>query len=216
MNNNSIFIPFGIDCSIANYLRKEGKRNQAFPFDWSVTPTSSAIDLIQNDFSDFLDFNNLLFLPPVKRLLYKENGIDLKVSDEIITPVICKKYHILFPHDFPINALQDLPSVKKKYENRINRLKQYLNDSKKIIFVYNQKKINSWQSNQFLISNLNFPQDSLSELKLNFKLLKKTYYNIHFISLSSLQLYSNPLLFFQKFLNRFFPIRKPIIKNNYL
>ncbi|MEM9161802.1 MAG: DUF1796 family putative cysteine peptidase, partial [Cyanobacteria bacterium P01_F01_bin.4] len=112
--NQTTFIPIGVDCSVTHYLRKQKMRVQAFPFDWNVTPISSAISLIQNGFTDFMEEQNLLFLPPVKRMLFEENGIDLKVVDDIITPVVCKKYKILFPHDLSAAGKNDLPTVKQK------------------------------------------------------------------------------------------------------
>ena len=32
-----IFVPLGIDCTIARYLRDKGLRKKAYPFDWTGT-----------------------------------------------------------------------------------------------------------------------------------------------------------------------------------
>ena len=40
-------------------------------------------------------------LPPVNRLLSNEDGVEVEIKDDVITPTICRRYHILFPHDFP-------------------------------------------------------------------------------------------------------------------
>ena len=94
------YIPIGVDCSASHYLRAIDRRREAYPFDWNVTPISSAIQLIANGFQGFLERETLLFLPPTKRLRFDENGIDLKITNEIVTPVICLRYKILFAHDF--------------------------------------------------------------------------------------------------------------------
>ncbi len=188
MNTPSPLIPIGIDCSVTYYLRNSQRRLQAFPFDWNVTPISSALKLIQNGFADFMEESNLLFLPPVNRMLFEENGIDLKISKEIITPVLDKKYNILFPHDFSAKGKKDLPSVKEKYERRIGRLKKRLEKSETTIFVYNLKTINDWQLLQYESSGIAFPLDQLQDLHKDLQMARQLHRNIDFISLESLLL----------------------------
>jgi hypothetical protein len=64
-----IFIPIGVDCGNADFLRKIGLRKSAYPFDWIVTYNGIS-DIIKNDFIDYLPnnfdkFNNIykIFLP---------------------------------------------------------------------------------------------------------------------------------------------------------
>lgn len=195
---NSTLIPIGVDCSISHYLRRQGKRLQAFPFDWNVTPLSSAISLIKNGFVDFMEEDNLIFLPPVNRMLFAENGIDLKVSKEIITPVVCKKYKILFPHDFSRKGKEELFLVKKKYERRICRLKSLLEQSEKVLLVYNLRNINHWQLDQYKSSGIEFTSDKLQDLYKDFEILRKLHPNIDLISLRALQFPMIPLDFMTK------------------
>lgn len=208
--NQTIFIPIGVDCSVTHYLRLKKMRVQAFPFDWNVTPIGSAISLIQNGFTDFIEEQNLTFLPPTKRMLFEENGIDLNVVDEIITPMICKKYKILFPHDFSAAGKKDLSAVKQKYERRIQRLIKLLNESENILFVFNSQPINEWQLAQYHSSGINFPQKEIKGLEMELKPLKRYYRNIDFISLESLKSRVNR----QEFLKS--PIKKiwTKVKNN--
>ena len=182
------FVPIGVDCSVSHYLRNKNMRVQAFPFDWNVTPISSAITLIQNGFNDFMEEKNLIFLPPVKRMLFEENGVDLKVVDEIITPVICKKYKILFPHDFSVAGKEDVFVVKQKYERRIRRLVKLLDESEKLLFVFNLRLINEWQLAQYEFSGVNFYQEEIKDLAINFESSKLHFRNTSFISLDSLKL----------------------------
>lgn len=185
--NQTTFIPIGVDCSVTHYLRKQNMRVQAFPFDWNVTPISSAISLIHNGFSDFLEDQNLVFLPPVKRMLFEENGIDLKVVDEIITPIVCQKYKMLFPHDLSEVGERGLPTVKQKYKRRIRRLLKVLDDSEKVLFVFNSRPINAWQLAQYESSGVKFIEEAIKDFEVEFKPLKQLYRNVDFISLESLK-----------------------------
>ena len=72
-----MIIPIGIDCGMANFLKKYNLRNISFPFDWNVT---------YNGVSECLDDNFKFFTEPL--------------NDRI------NKYDIYFPHDFEnINLL---------------------------------------------------------------------------------------------------------------
>ena len=126
MENKNLYIPIGIDCSISHYLRHVGLRYEAFPFDWNVTPITSALSLIENNFEGFLEFDNLQFLPPTKRLLFEENDLVVNITNDIITPVVCRRYGMLFPHDFSEAGPQDYVKVKQKYDRRIQRLKDVM------------------------------------------------------------------------------------------
>ncbi len=166
-----IYIPIGSHCEIASYLRHIGYRKEAFPFDWTVTPIQSAMELINNDFEDFLKKDNLVFLEPTNRLLFKENGIDVNVCEDIITPVFDKKYHILFVHDFSKDAENEYDIVKEKYLRRVERLKEILKDKTiKINLIYDNKKPNEWQEEQYQKANYIFNtlvNDELNALKVN-------------------------------------------------
>lgn len=178
---NEIYIPIGTNCSIASYLRHIGYRKEAFPFDWTVTPIQSAIELINNGFEDFFKKENLVFLEPTNRLLFKENGIDVQVSEEIITPVYDKRYNILFVHDFSENAQEEYELVKEKYMKRIKRIKDVLEDKTiKISFVYDNTEPNKWQKEQY-----KKVQYQLNKLTL--KELEKINNNIQILSFEDLK-----------------------------
>ncbi len=51
---NIVYIPIGTNCLVANFLKKNLRKN-AFPFDWNCTSISSICDIISNDFDGFLD-----------------------------------------------------------------------------------------------------------------------------------------------------------------
>lgn len=143
-------IPLGINCDISHYLRRSGLRATAFPFDWNITPIQAAVELIRNDFEKFLDRSNLAFLPPVNRLLFDEDGVEVEIKNDVITPTVCRRYHILFPHDFPRSGAEQLGDVKDKYNRRIDRLISLLQSEIHLIFVAHDGQLNDWQQEQYV------------------------------------------------------------------
>lgn len=161
-------VPLGTNCHISHSLRKIGLRFSALPFDWNVTPIQSAIALIDNGFSDFLSEDNFAVLPATFRLLFDENGLELEMKDDIITPVICRKYNILYPHDFPKDYTANIKSVIGKYQKRIARLDALMNSNKHVIFVHHEGDLNDWQKEQYAAIGSAFSnqaQNWQSELK---------------------------------------------------
>lgn len=130
------FFSLGSDCSPASALRHLNLREFALPFDWIVSNSSSIEKCITNNFDKFhtnLKFNN-----------NKQRLID--------------EYEFEFPHDYPFtNTTIDTNNlgegvfgeekgksiienwkdyyliVKEKYNRRIERFKNILNDTKPII-----------------------------------------------------------------------------------
>lgn len=185
MKEKIIYIPIGSNCSISDYLRSNELRYQAFPFDWNITPITTALSLINNKFEGFLDLQNLQFLPPVKRMLFAEDGINLKSTDEIITPVVCRRYGILFPHDFSVAGIDDYTEVKDKYARRIEKLMCLIEEKQNIVFVYHNGRPNDWQLEQYNLSGLEFKVSSEREIKEIFKALHLN--NVKLISLNKLR-----------------------------
>jgi hypothetical protein len=124
-------------------------RKYALPFDWNITPTQSVIKLLDNNFENFLNKENLYWCPPTRRLLFTENNHELIVSDQEITPVICTKYNMLFPHDFINASEQTYYEVWQKYYRRIERLRALLESSQYVIFVAVDEELNEWQAKQY-------------------------------------------------------------------
>ncbi len=144
--SNKILIPIGRQCVIANTLRIYHLRKKAYPFDWNIVPISTALKLIENRFKDFLSEENLVFLPPVKdRPLNKKDelveNIDGSIFWDLRTPVICKKYKMLFLHDFSEKGIDDLPIVKEKYRRRIFQMLEIIDKGKDILFLYDNSEI---------------------------------------------------------------------------
>jgi hypothetical protein len=87
-------------------LEKLGLRDASFPFDWCITSFQKNIELIENKFKDFMNFDNL-----AQSTNHRQHYLDTK-------------YDFFFFHDFskykPLN--DQLYMVRKKYLRRINRL----------------------------------------------------------------------------------------------
>ncbi|WP_150464419.1 DUF1796 family putative cysteine peptidase [Francisella sp. XLW-1] len=165
--SKKIYVPIGIDCDVAYYLRSINLRREAFPFDWIVSPISSSIELINNDFEGFLEFSNLSFLEPTKRFLFKDN----ELCEDMVTPVYCKRYHQLFVHDFSARGINDYTQVFDKYKKRVNRLRELLYNKEKIVFVYNDTTPNSWQLHKYNRVNYTWQGFSEKNVNINYKII---------------------------------------------
>ncbi|WP_309384263.1 DUF1796 family putative cysteine peptidase [Cerasicoccus frondis] len=162
------YIPIGIDCEISEFLRRKNLRKEALPFDWNVTPIESAFSLLENRFSDFLNPENLVYLPPTERLLFEEEGQDVKAERDIITPVVCRKYGMLFPHDFSAAGVNDLEKVRDKYARRIQRLLELLDSPAPKQFVYRCSDVNVWQREQYTLAGEVFRSCSAERVRAVF------------------------------------------------
>lgn len=59
LNNFSNFISLGYFCSVARDLEKIGLRDFSSPFDWILSDFKSVISLINNNFMNFMNYENL-------------------------------------------------------------------------------------------------------------------------------------------------------------
>jgi hypothetical protein len=142
-------VPLGSDCFVTHQLRAKQLRSEALPFDWNVTPIQTVMSLFASSFRGFLSLNSLIFLPPTRRLLFEEDGLNVTISNDIITPVVCRKYNMLFPHDFPVEGEAVYDEIIKKYHRRINRLQELCLGDLPILFVAHNGLLNEWQKKQF-------------------------------------------------------------------
>ncbi len=171
------FISLGNTCAPATMLRKYGVRQHAYPFDWCVTSLSTILDLMINGNKGFLDAPNLITCPPTERFLWENDDEDVKLTKDIVTPVVCTKYGILFAHDFDREGILKLNKVKTKYEKRFERLTKLIKTNEKICLVYGNDPINSWQYNNFNYANFVYTNNNIEEhlrilldnLKLRYK-----------------------------------------------
>uniref|UniRef100_A0A6C0JJI1 Papain-like cysteine peptidase n=1 Tax=viral metagenome TaxID=1070528 RepID=A0A6C0JJI1_9ZZZZ len=117
------FITLGFNCSSATVLRDLGLRKTALPFDWIViNHVNKFINCIEDNFQKF--HKNL-------HLIMDNHWLE----DE---------YGIQYPHDYSLNDNGEIcddwmnykTDVLKKYEKRIERFHNILNDPLPIIALY--------------------------------------------------------------------------------
>ena len=54
---NTLFIPIGIDCGVADFLKNCNLRVCSLPFDWTVT-YNGITDIVNNNFYNYLPKKN--------------------------------------------------------------------------------------------------------------------------------------------------------------
>ena len=100
-----LVVSIGEDCACSSYLRRCKLQDFSYPFDWLTKASfQSRLDLILNDFSNFLDKNDLYPLEKPK------TGI----VDEKCDYWADKRYDFYFYHDFPIGEQLEQSYIKVK------------------------------------------------------------------------------------------------------
>jgi hypothetical protein len=181
------YLSIGFDCTVAYWLRDRKLRRDAYPLDWVVIPVSTALTLLDNRFEGFLDPANLTFLDQEKRMLFDEAEGGLKASVDLITPVVCRRYGILFPHDFSAAGKADLPAVQQKYNRRIERLLKTLHVAESIHLVYQTGTPNAWQQEQYRLAGVTFPEETRTEIDNAFQDLNQRHTQLRLVSLADCQ-----------------------------
>lgn len=120
-----LVVSLGEACGCSETLRICNLQAFSYPFDWMYG--SNLIDrvkILTSGFKNFLRKEDLVFAHDVRS-------------------ISCDAYHnnyndITFNHDFPMNIPLDrsFPEVKVKYDRRINRLFDKIEQSKKVLFVH--------------------------------------------------------------------------------
>jgi len=71
-------------------------------------------NVLSNDFENFL--NDIFIGTQINRLYFddnnKDNDADVILSKNKIFPIICKKYNILFPHDYNSIDIAEITKFK--------------------------------------------------------------------------------------------------------
>ena len=124
-----LIVSIGEDCACSSYLRRCKLQDFSYPFDWlTKAPFENRLNLILNNFSDFMQKENLY---PLEKP--KTGNVDKKCDywED-------KKYDFYFYHDFPIGEPFETAyyKVKEKFDRRINRLYEQISTSQNILFVW--------------------------------------------------------------------------------
>lgn len=128
-NKFDLIVSIGEDCACTSYLRRFNLQEYSYPFDWLTKASfQTRIDLLINDFANFLNKENIHFME-------KPTGVNVDNNHDYYKDVLLDFY---FYHDFRTDNIFDdeFIKVKDKYERRIKRLYQSISDSKNILFVW--------------------------------------------------------------------------------
>ena len=99
-------------CATASSLSKYGLRSFSGVFDWCFAELEGVLKLIQNDFYDFLDKNNIQI----------SGGSNENIS------IIDKKYGLTYNHEIKKNFEEEYDAVIEKYNRRIDKFREIFNN----------------------------------------------------------------------------------------
>lgn len=128
-----LFISLGWYCATASSLQSNGLRDISGPFDWIQTHLDGVIHFLDTEFQDFLTRENCEFV---------DRGEDDKV-------IYDRKWGAFFPHEIQKDFEDEWTDLCKKYERRIQRLKDCLH-SQRICFV---RAVRSQEEIEYIVNN---------------------------------------------------------------
>ncbi|GIO33774.1 MULTISPECIES: DUF1796 family putative cysteine peptidase [Paenibacillus] len=132
-------------CLAAMKLEKFELRPYAGPLDWMATYDLSQVNrLLRNRFAHFMEYNNLY--------------VEKKVSDQLYlvrdTYYDFQSNHDFFTHNnFPPN-LEAYPTVKAKYDRRVQRFMEKAHTSRNILFIRTEGSFEQAKELQEVLSGL--------------------------------------------------------------
>ncbi|AOZ93917.1 DUF1796 family putative cysteine peptidase [Paenibacillus crassostreae] len=141
---DSIF-SLGDLCLASIQLEKNNLRLFSGVLDWVGSPQLPEVSrLLMNRFTGFMELENL-------RVVGDAGADMLLVSDEY--------YHIFSNHDFskvlnPNNNLFDYPNVKQKFDRRIQRFLEKMENSERILFVRTEGNLQEVYDLQMVLAGL--------------------------------------------------------------
>lgn len=125
MKTYDLIMSIGALCFCSENLRQHNLQAYSYPFDWLFGSTfSGRVKIVASKFENFLREEDLEFS---------------HVEDRVSCDAYKNTFNGLgFNHDFPANVPlnESFNAVKEKYDRRINRLINLINESKNILFVY--------------------------------------------------------------------------------
>ena len=125
-----LIVSLGEDCACTSYLRRFNLQKYSYPFDWlSNASFQTRIDLVCNDFKDFLNIEDIITYPKINSDTENNKKYDLYQNTKT-------GFH--YYHDFIANIPfeESYYSVKEKYTRRINRLYSQIKCANNILFVW--------------------------------------------------------------------------------
>ncbi len=123
-----IIYSLGFNCACALYLNQNKLRLTSGPLDWISNMTfNDRIELILNDFADYLKLSDLKKITPDNRT--QNLKYDVYKNE---------KLNCIFPHEFLYNIPleKSYDEVFKKYQRRIDRFYKNINQKQKTLLVW--------------------------------------------------------------------------------
>lgn len=186
------YIPIGMYCKIAVTLRKKGLRNNAYPFDWMLTPMESVYKLCKHGFDGFL--NDIWMGEKVHQVYVNDRDAGYDRIEDYIYPVIDTTYNINLPHSYRGKDQESINKVRKTFERRINRFYHTISNTdiqKKFVYQFsspNEGQIKWYQESGAINFKSSFVHKNseiyLDKIKDYFS---STYDNVEFIELDNVR-----------------------------
>jgi hypothetical protein len=131
-----ILVSLGENCNVAMALAENGLRKQALPFDWNITPFLSLYHVFSNDFSDFLQVEDLVLRQDLLTVVNQNHKIEF-VHDFPLCGEKQKKQEdeIPVPGEIDPDFLKEFSEVQEKYQRRIARLYDVLRGDEEVILI---------------------------------------------------------------------------------
>lgn len=118
--NCMLYVSLGSNCSVSYQLNKRNLKFKSFPFDWCKISINQLIDVLENNFYDYVD---TIFIDKISYNHHSNDNINYSI-------ILKNKYNIIFAHE--ITNESQLNIFKNKLVYRINNFTTF-ND--KIIFI---------------------------------------------------------------------------------
>ncbi len=140
VNEYDLIISLGEACFVATYLRDSQLRAFSSPFDWLMGGNlQTRLNFLTNNFKDFMNIEDFIYLTKHTDNNYTKLGvIDFDTVNEVC---FNKNNQLIFLHDFVREKSfeEQFSEVLEKYQRRIKRLLEAIQNSKKILFIYAER-----------------------------------------------------------------------------
>ncbi|MBY0110249.1 MAG: papain-like cysteine peptidase [Candidatus Babeliaceae bacterium] len=136
--NDVLVISLGNACGVAGALREYNIRNEAYPFDWIVSPFKSVYAMIETDFDNFLMDNALVIRSDGSAVIDTINNFEFVHDFPTVYSINQTEHEEIQAGKITSIFLNYLPQIKEKYNRRISRFINACKGNKRVIFIRNR------------------------------------------------------------------------------
>jgi hypothetical protein len=179
-----IYIPIGLQCTTAIFLKNNNKRDFALPFDYIFANPKFCFEMFELLLDKNLDISEIVtthFFICEKRAKVDINNLEnYYTSKNMNDPLYNIKYDVIFPHD------DDSIDSINKYIRRFKRLKELiLNSQEELCFIYTSQS--SLEKGNFTIDDKKVVNDVYFYLSKIYELINKYRNNFKMIIFDSIK-----------------------------